>query len=470
MSGLVETANGDLWAHAGHGVEHLAAAEIALALSNPEHRVRLEHFDHFDDIPGIAEQLRPVPTAVESTDGMLWFSLTNGLVTIDPAKVRRNTIAPTVLVRSIKAGPREYVVGGPPVAPPVGVHDVQFDYTATSLAIPERVSFRYKLEGLDNDWQEAGPRRQAFYTNLPPGRYRFRVTASNEDGVWSEQGASTEVETAPAFYQTNSFKGLVVAGVILLAWLAYHARVRYLSQMLTLRQETQQLERERIARELHDTLLQGVQGLLLRFRAVADRVGVSSEARVVMDGAIDRAEQVLVDGRDQIVEMRASANVVDGLAAALERVFEDMRSLAPLSFHISVDGQEREIEGLVAEECYRIAREALFNAARHSAGSAVAVRLRFASEAFVMTIADDGIGIPSDTLAAGNRPGHWGLSGLRERALRIGGHLEVVSVNGQGTSISLTVPAASAYGGAKIAVRRSRKAALREREQAIAPN
>ena len=200
---------------------------------------------------------------------------------------------------------------------------------------------------------------------------------------------------------------------------------------------------------------------------MADRVGVGSEARVVMDGAIDRAEQVLVDGRDQIVEMRARPNVIDGLSSALVRIFEDMATLSPMSFRVSVDGEERRLDGMVAEECYRVAREALFNAARHAGGSAVNVRLCFDSAEFKMTIVDDGVGIPPDTLSAGSKPGHWGLSGIRERALRMGGWLEIVSAGAGGTAITLAVPADLAYEAWRVTSERGRKTVLCEQQQMV---
>jgi len=444
ISGMVETAAGDLWLNGSNGIVHIAPADVDRAIAQPGYRVPYERFDRLDGLPGTAEQLRPLSTAVEATDGKLWFALTNGVVRIDPKRIHHNTVAPAVFVQSVSAGGRSYPAERS-LALPIGATDVQFDYTATSMAIPERVRFRYMLEGLDKDWLDAGPRRQAFYTNLGPGNYRFRVLASNEDGVWNEEGATLAVRIPPAFHQTRWFAAMCAILAALLVWSAYWIRLRQVSRGISQRLKTQQLERERIARELHDTLLQSTQGLTLRFQAAANRMAADDPVRGILEEALDRADEVLAEGRNRVLDLRVPANSSSALPGALADAGEELARNRSITFRTTVEGNARALERNVEDEAYRIGREALLNAFRHAAAEMIEVQIIYSDEDVRVRVRDDGQGIDEATLAGGSSPGHWGLMGMRERAQKIGAQLAIWSRHRAGTEVELRIPAAVAY-------------------------
>jgi hypothetical protein len=206
ISGIVETESGDLWLNGNKGVFHLSPGEVEHTVRDAHYRVSYEAFDYLDGLPGMAVQVRPVPSAVETSDGRLWFVTTNGLASIVSTRIRRNTLPPPVTIWSLRSGARQYPMTSSGLRLPVHTTSLQIEYTAGSLTIPERIHFRYKLEGLDRDWQDAGGRREAFYTNLGPGEYSFHVAASNNDGVWNTTDASLHFTITRACYQKTRFR------------------------------------------------------------------------------------------------------------------------------------------------------------------------------------------------------------------------------------------------------------------------
>ncbi|XXF80137.1 triple tyrosine motif-containing protein [Myxococcaceae bacterium GXIMD 01537] len=460
VSGILERPDGSLWVHGVPGVFHIPAEEVRRAVADPSHRVRYELFDFLDGLPARPTTLRPLPTAVAGSDGRLWFATSNGVVWIDPERIVRNPLPPPVSILAVRADGHRYApVSG--VTLPIQPANLEIDYTALSLSIPERVRFRYRLEGVDAHWQDVGTRRTAYYGNLSPGRYRFQVVASNNDGVWNERGASLELVVPPAVHQTWWFRVLCVAAGMLVLWLLYLLRLRQLTANMRGLLEERHAERERIARELHDTLLQSVQGLVLRMQAIAEQLPAQEPARQAMEKALDRADQVLAEGRDRVMELRSSAHDGRGVSDALAQVGEELAEGAPMSFRLVVEGAPRELDAAVQVELFLIGREALLNAFQHAGGTAVEAELRFDSSELLMRIRDDGAGVAPEILEMGGRPGHWGLAGMHERAARIGATLRVWSRTGAGTEVELTVPAAIVYQRRPIAAGWSRlKAAV----------
>lgn len=455
LSGILETPTGELWLNGGQGISRIPAAEVARALAEPGYPVQFERFDFRDGLDGGAVQLRPVPSAVQAADGKLWFATNNSVVWVDPQAVPRNAAPPEVRIRTLKADGRSHDAAGVEPVLPVGTTALELAYTAFSLAIPERVRFRYRLEGVDKGWQDAGNRREAFYTNLQPGRYEFRVLASNEDGVWSPQGAVMRWRIEPAFYQTTWFAVLCIplAGALLggLAWLRWRAMAARIRERL----QARMIERERIARELHDTLLQSVQGLILRFQSAVVRLPEGEPARQALEKALDSAETVLVEGRDRVADLRAR----HGDARSLAQGLADAASLAAaarpeLQVAVHQHGEPRPLDLLVQDEVLQIAREALANACTHAEAREVVAELQWQHRALVLCISDDGIGIPEPVLSAGGRPGHWGLQGMRERAEGLQARLRLIRRPEGGTRLELKVPAARAYRRAQPDVRR----------------
>jgi signal transduction histidine kinase len=327
---------------------------------------------------------------------------------------------------------------------PQGTRNLQIDFTALSLSLPERVRMRYRLVGLDQAWQEPVGRRQAYYTNLSPGKYRFEVTASNEDGVWNTAGAALELEIPPTFLQSVWFKLLLAALVLALFYAAYALRIRWLTRRMQERLQERLAERTRIARTLHDTMLQSMQSLLMTFDVHSRQLKEGSEERLRLDQTLNLAEQLLVEGRDQILDLRASGSP-EALELTLEQFGKGLAEHRPHKFALKVDGVTRQLRPEVHEQIYAIAREALFNASRYADASRIELELAYGRSAFVIRIRDNGRGLDDAVSTAGHRPGHWGLVGMRERANGIGASLAIDSKPGAGTTVVVTVPAKKAY-------------------------
>src|SRR5262249_15077555 len=259
-------------------------------------------FDNSDGFRSRATDFGFSPRAARSSDGKLWFVSINGAMVVDPRHLPFNNLPPPVHIEQITADRTTYDVGLTSDArlplPPL-IRDLQIDYTALSLVAPEKDRFRVKLEGYDRDWQDVGNRRQAFYTNLSPGAYRFRVKASNNSGLWNEAGASLAFSIAPAYYQTTWFRSALVVGAFGLLWAAYQYRLRRLAYEFDARLQERVNERTRIARDLHDTLLQSFHGLLFRFQAATNRLP-ESDVKKQFESAIDHAAQAITEGRDAV--------------------------------------------------------------------------------------------------------------------------------------------------------------------------
>jgi len=451
VSGIAATAEGDLWLSSTAGAIKLAADEVQLLTSQPDYSVTVELFDFLDGMPGTPNAIRPLPSIAITSDGRLWFATTNGVVWIDPHHQRQNTLAPNVDVQTIVADGRTYEPRAG-VRLPTKARNVQISYTALSLSIPERVHFRYQL-GANEPWQDAGSRRTAYFTDLGPGDYAFRVIAANNDGVWNNVGATLEFAIPPAFYQTKWFYALCALALIAALVFAYRVRVRQVAAHVRDRLEGQLAERERIARDLHDTLLQGMQGLIWRFQAASDRIPPGEPARQLLEQSLDRADKLLEESRDKVKDLRPMSGAVADLAQALAAEGEQLTKLHSAQFRVSVQGAPRDLHPIVREEGFLIGREALANAFNHSAAANIEAEVTYGEHALQIRIRDDGRGISETVLDAGGRPGHFGLLGMRERAKQLGANIEVWSKPGAGTEIDVRVPAEVAYRPSQAATR-----------------
>ena len=311
------------------------------------------------------------------------------------------------------------------------------------------MKFRYRLDGYDRDWHDAGTRRQAFYTDLPPGKYSFRVIASNSDGVWNDKPAKMDFSVTPAYYQTNWFRALCAVFFLALLWAAYQWRVRQLRHQFEMTLDARVGERTRIARDLHDTLLQSFHGLLLRFQTVSQLLpGRPVEAKEKLDSAIEQAADAITEGRDAVQGLRDSTVQGNDLALAISTVGEELvadTSNHRPTFRVAVEGESRNLHPILRDEIYKIAAEALRNAFRHAQAQQIEVEIRYDNEQFRLRIRDDGKGIHPVALSDRPSDGHYGLPGMRERATLIGGKLTVWSEVDAGTEVELRVPASIAY-------------------------
>ena len=298
--------------------------------------------------------------------------------------------------------------------------------------------FRYKLEGRDTDWQEAGTRRQAFYSDLRPGKYRFRVIACNNDGVWNDDGATLDFSIAPAWYQTNWFRLLSVITGLFVAWYSYRLRVRQIARGISARFDERLAERTRLARELHDTFLQTIQGSKMVADDALEQAGDPVRLRRAIEQLSVWLGQATQEGRAALNSLRTSTTEKNDLAGALRRAAETCQLRESAAATFSVVGDARDMHPIVRDEIYRIGYEAIRNACLHAEASRLEVELRYAHDLSVR-VKDDGVGIDPVVIAEG-KDGHFGLKGMRERADRIGANLTIVSSANTGTEITLVVP------------------------------
>jgi signal transduction histidine kinase len=439
-SGIVETPTGDLWLHGADGITRIALEEVRRAARDTTYRVRFTRLDFRDGLDGAAPQIRPLPSVVEASDGRLWFVTGTGVSWLDPEHILNNPVPPPVHIRSLTVGDTEY-------EPSRGVRlatrttALRIRYTALSLAIPERVRFRYQLVGSDTGWQDVGTRREAFYTNLRPGSYRFRVTASNDDGVWNESGAAMDFVIPPTFLQTNAFLalcGLAVGGV---AWMLYRLRVRQVAGAMRATFDATLAERTRIAQELHDTLLQGFTGITLHLqglqRMITDRPGDAAES---LARVLELAAATLRDARRTVWGMRMADLESRDLPDALTTAARDTLAGTSIDFRFAVRGEPRQLANDVEVTALRIGREAVINALKHANPQIVEMVLEYEPRSLTLHVRDDGRGLAAADASIAPHTGHWGIVGMRERATRVGGSLEISGAPDLGTVVSVSLP------------------------------
>jgi signal transduction histidine kinase/ligand-binding sensor domain-containing protein len=446
VSGIVETETGDLWVSGFSGIAHVSADELRKWLQDPDYAVSAESFNTLDGLPGLAAERFPEPSMVEGPDGRLWFATIKGISWLDPASLAKtyNLASPTVLVTSfILDGQTRANLSDLVLPPKTG--SLEIDYTALSLAIPERVLFRYKLDGVDKDWQDAGTRRQAYYTKLRPGTYNFSVIACNDHGVWNTTGAVLSFRVTPAWYQTIWFYCLMGLLLLALMWTVVIVRSRQAAARAEMRMGDRLMERDRIARELHDTLLQGVHVLILRFQLVADSIPAGEPLRDETEKTLSYADQILAEGRQRVRDLRTHDGSAGDLAYSFAKLREELHHEFARDFRLVIEGKPQGLHRVVQDEVEMIAREALSNAFQHAQASDILCAIKFTESHFILMCADDGIGIDPQFASNSGRPGHWGLIGMRERAQKIGATLRTQRSTKGGTEVELKVAARLAY-------------------------
>ena len=378
------------------------------------------------------------PAAWKLADGTMWFATLKGIAAVDPEHLNTNAIAPPVVIEQVLIDDQPVETTGSLVVPP-GRNRFEFHYAGLSFIAPQKVRFRYRLDGFDKDWVDAGSRRTAYYTNLPPGKYGFHVLASNNDGIWNDNGAEVDFRLKPHYYQTWFFYvGLIAAGV-LLVWQMYRWRLR----QVELRYDAVLSERGRIAREIHDTLAQGLVGISVQLELV-NRLLASSidSARQQLDQARGLVRDSLTEARSSIWDLRSQAAETQDLATRLAQMaaVATERSVPKIRVKSKVSGTYRPLSPKSEAELLRIAQEAVANAVRHAQPTHIGIELRFGARDLQMTIQDDGCGFDGQPHPQSDGPeGHFGLTGMRERAQQIGGTLDIDSSPGKGTQIHVNV-------------------------------
>jgi signal transduction histidine kinase/ligand-binding sensor domain-containing protein len=434
------------WLYAACGVVEVPDPELQRWWLNPDSVVQTRVYDVLD---GALPNQPSFNSAADSPDGRVWFATGFVVQMIDPSKLSQKVPPADTYIESVIVDRNEVAATYDLKLPP-HPRELQIDYTSPTFAIPQKVKFRYRLDGYDHDWHDAGTRRQAFYTDLPPGKYSFRVMASNGDGVWNDNSAKLDFSVTPANYQTNWFRALCALMCLLLLWALYQLRVRQLAAQFNMRLEERVSERTRIARDLHDTLLQSFQGLLPRFQAAIYKLPPNAvDARETLEAAVDQASHAITEGRDAVQGLRASIVEKNDLAMAIRRVTEELASAdthqsAP-AFQVAVQGTPRNLHPILRDEVYRIAAEALRNAFRHAGARQIEVEIQYDEREFSLHVRDDGKGIDPSVLSGDGREGHYGLHSMRERANLVGGELAIWSEVDSGTEVELSIPALRAY-------------------------
>ena len=442
VTGIVETARGELWVFRNRALSRVIdIARQLKTLKEISPPLNCESFGSHDSKAPSAQQHQPAPSLLATNDGRLWLAANEGLAWLDPARIQPDSsVPPQVSITGFSDAegrfrhhPRTY---------PVNTEQLTIQFSSTAIGQRANTWYRYRLIGLESEWRYT-PITDVTYTNLRPGHYRFEVSASNWDKVYGPS-VSAELIIPPAFYQTSWFSFLCWMLGLLMLGLTYRLLVRRAAGRLRARLEERIKERERIARELHDTLLQGVQAVVLRFQGVAARIPPHDPARKLMDQTLDLADDVISEGRDRVRDLRDSGTH-QSLQTEIARAGQELVQGGAIEFRIVVHGDTRSLHPIVREEAFFITREALANACRHAKPRTVEVDLFYERTELRVSIRDDGAGIDQAVLRAGQREGHWGLVGMRERARKIQGHLEIWSRPGAGTEIELRLPATVAY-------------------------
>jgi ligand-binding sensor domain-containing protein/signal transduction histidine kinase len=441
--GIAEDKYGRLWVATSNHVLRINRDRLARgSLADGD----LHEYGLADGLRGL-EGVKRQRSVVTDPAGRVWFSLNRGVSVVDPARLTRD-IAPAIPhIESLLAD-------GVPIDLerrthiPGGRRRITFGFAGLILSAPELVRFRYLLENFDHGWSDPVTAREAAYTNLPPGRYRLRVVASNPEGVWNDHEASLAFEVDPLLWQVWWFRAACVAAAMIAILALYRSWVRRLTRQLNLRTEERLAERTRIAQELHDTLLQGFLSTSMQVHVAADRLPEDSPAKPILNRALQLMRQVIEEGRNAVRGLRssqsASLDLEEAFAIVQQEVPTGPSSGTPADFRVIVVGEQRPLQPLLRDEVYRIGREALINAFRHARARNIEIELKYLPRRFRVVVRDDGCGIDPKILESG-REGHWGLSGMQERAAQVGARLNVWSRIAGGTEVELSVPGYVAF-------------------------
>jgi len=447
---ITQDENHSFWLHMSCGLVRIGRSELDAWAADSRRTVKTTVFDSSDGVPNEPISFRAGSQVARSLDGRMWFQGLGGASVIDPQHLPSDEITPPVHIERIIANGKTYDASTGIRVPP-RLRDLKIEYTSLSFVAPEKVQFRYQLEGQDRNWREVANDRAAKYSNLPPGDYVFRVTAANKSGVWNEAGATLEFSVAPAWFQTDWFYASCLLASLIIAWSTYRLRMRQVARSLHARFDERLSERTRIARDLHDTLLQSFQASLIQMQRARNHFSRSTEEAIrTLDNAIGSAEHAIVEGRDAIQDLRLTVVPQSNLEHLLTVAGQELAKVqdatgTPAIFRVTVEGPHRSLSPILQDEVYRIGRELLRNAFRHSQASRIEAEIRYDKRKLRLRIRDDGKGVDQNIMAEGAKAGHWGLPGARERATRIGGRLDFWSEAGAGTEVELTVPASMAY-------------------------
>ena len=448
VSCILEERPGTLWMSTNNGIARLLVDTMTFTA-----------FSIADGLPG--NDLSGWNACHKAPSGEMVFGGFSGAAVFDPAQAMRSEIQPPLAITEIRLSGRPLPAhervrlerGGPArLEVPSDRNEFAIAFAALCFRNPGAVQYRYRLQGLDTGWHEGGSDlRLASYNALPAGTYRFEVQARTGRSAWSEPGQAVSVTVLPPWWDQGWVKLAALAFLFGASATAYRIRLAQVGRQYAMRLDERVNERTRIAREIHDSLLQGFQGLVFRLQAIRNMLpDRAAEAAAMLDSALDRADQAIGEGRDTVSDLRAMAEGgrdLPGTLASLRDEVVGTGTGAP-AIELLIEGRPREVTPLLVDEVFLVAREAVRNAVQHALAAHVEVELSYGRKLLVLRVRDDGVGLDAKVAASGGREGHWGLAGMHERAQRIGGRLAVWSQPGAGTEIELVIPASVAYAGA----------------------
>jgi signal transduction histidine kinase/ligand-binding sensor domain-containing protein len=436
ISGLGLDLQGNLWGHGLEGVFRISKSELDKFEGDVQYPVKLEWFSVADGIRGNPAQIRPLPTLSVADDGRIFYATNSQIGWINPRTIFKNEVAPSVLVQWLTVYGEQFQPE-PGLSLKEGTTALEIKYAVTALSVPEKVQIKYRLSGVDHDWQVPTGERVARYTNLEPGSYTFHVIASNEDGVWNEQGATFQFEILPRFWQTMWFRIFLLLAII--AAIAAFQRWRITTALARAaeRSAARMEERERIARNLHDTLLQGIHALILRGGTVLNRLQRGSEEQRVLESVLDQAEGLVEETRVSVMALRSKESaekIFDEIYREIQLVHSDIDDRLKLD----LSGDVKIVPPELAYEVCQVFKEGITNAARHSGATAIHASLNVHAGGITGAVIDNGTGIPAEIVSAG-KAGHWGILIMRERMSSIGGKIVITANANTGTAIRFNV-------------------------------
>jgi len=445
--GVAEDASGAWWVATPSAVLRLAAGEVDRALADSDHVIKYRSFGVSDGIPGMLSGSAWGPQVARAADGRIWVAADSGVASIDPRHLP-NDSPPEVLIETARVGGRELTWPASDVGPRMS--DLEIDYTTTALANPERIRFRYRLEGGESAWHDVGVRRRAYFTGLAPGSYVFRVSARNGEGSWSEASAVWRFRVLPAWYQTLWFRAAVLlmfAGLIAEgSGIVQRRRDRLARERLKNEYEATLAERARIAQDLHDTLLQGFIGVAVQIQAaefaLSKQPNVAAQTLMTVQQlarASLLARASIKEARERVWNMRAELGTED-LPDALETFARERTAGSGIEISMITTGKRRRLSGRIEDAAFRIGREAIINAVQHAESRHIEIHVEFGARTIRLDVLDDGRGFSEEKADEARREGHFGLSGARERAEFIGGRFDVRPRPDGGTIVSLELP------------------------------
>ena len=438
---LIFDSQGSLWLTQSCGIVRIDRNALQNWIQHPEAKVSTLVLDRFDGVQLGGTSFRP--SASLGSDGRLWFVTEYEVEMLDPADLHTNTYSPPVHIERLIADHEDVAITRATRVRPL-TRDIEIDYTALSFVMPQRVRFRYKLEGHDNEWQDGGTRRSAFYMNLRPGTYKFLVTASNNSGIWNDEGASLAFTIAPAWYQTGAFRiSCLLAGLFLL-WVTYYLRMKQTSRSIRARFDERIAERTRLSRDLHDTLLQTLQGSKLVADDALENRSDAEHMRRSLEKLSEWIDRAMREGRAALNALHSSASDNRELSKRLQSALDERELKGVREGALTVSGTPVEMDPIITDEICRVGYEAIRNAFVHSYATRIEVQLTY-SEDFTLIVRDNGCGMDS-TMASRGRDGHYGLQSMRERAVRIRGKLQLITAPNLGTTIELKIEGKTAFG------------------------